>query len=130
MTHGRCGLHSIEHYRVYLQDKVGIDVKLLDEIQSRLLGLYRQPKGDPLTQHPSTIFQESVTTTLYKATMQLLDDLHSNCRMLGVPERCPICCRYSDSVLGRQPSIQLRSDPHRNCRNPGIPNRPFSKQMQ
>ena len=112
-----------------MQDKVGIDVKLLDEVQSRLLGLYRQPKGDPLTQHPSTIFQESVTTTLYKATMQLLDDLHSNCRMLGVPERCPFCCCCSYSVLVQQFSIQLLPDIHSNCHTPRIPEWPRSECM-
>ncbi len=65
-------------------------MKQLDEVQTRLLGLYAplQGPGDPLTPHPSTIFQESVFAALYKATMQLLDDLTKNCRMLGVPERC------------------------------------------
>lgn len=121
--------HSAEHCHACLQDKVGIDVKLLDEVQSRLLGLYRQPKGDPLTQHPSTIFQESVTTTLYKATMQLLDDLHSNCRMLGVPERCHFCCCCSHSVLAKQSSIRLLHDIHSNCHTPGIPEWPRSKCM-
>ena len=69
---------------------MGINAALLDEVQTKLLGLYGEPPGpgDPLTQHPGTIFQESVTATLYKATMHLLDDLHNNCRMLGVPERC------------------------------------------
>lgn len=64
-------------------------MKLLDEVQTQLLALYGplQGPGDPLTQHPSAIFQESVTATLYNATMRLLDDLHNNCRMLGVPER-------------------------------------------
>ena len=72
-----------------VQDKVGINAALLDEVQTKLLGLYGEPPipGDPLTPHPGTIFQESVTATLYKATMHLLDDLHNNCRMLGVPER-------------------------------------------
>ena len=74
---------------MHVQDRVGINVRLLDDVQTKLLALYAplQGPGDPLTQHPSTIFQESVTATLYNATMRLLDDLHNNCRMLGVPER-------------------------------------------
>lgn len=83
---------------MHAQDKVGINVGLLDQVQVRLLSLYGPPEGtprDPLTVPPGAIFQEGVTATLYKATMQLLDDLHNNCRMLGVPERCnsQIGCR-------------------------------------
>ena len=81
--------HASDMGPVHAQDRVGINVKLLDDVQTKLLALYAplQGPGDPLTQHPSTIFQESVTATLYNATMRLLDDLHNNCRMLGVPER-------------------------------------------
>jgi hypothetical protein len=80
---------DVEGCSVDVQDKVGINAAQLDEVQTELLGLYGEPPspGDPLTPHPGTIFQESVTATLYKATMHLLDDLHNNCRMLGVPER-------------------------------------------
>ena len=75
------------------QDAVGIDVQLLDEVHGAIAALY-QPlpagSGAPAMQvEARQVFAQAVEASLYKATNQLLDDLHGNCSLLGTPERCP-----------------------------------------
>lgn len=79
------------------QDAVGINVRLLDEVQSRILSLYTPsaavtdggaPAPESSEDDAQHIFAKAVEAALYKATHQLLDDLHRNCHLLGTPERC------------------------------------------
>lgn len=88
------------HTRVVLllQDRIGIDVQLLDEMQKSILGLYRTPPSlspsaagqrdlDAIQESINGLCSASIQTALYKAAGQLLDDLHRNVRLLGTPER-------------------------------------------
>ena len=72
---------------------MGIDVQLLDEVHTAILALY-QPlpdSGAPAIQVDGRLlFAQAVEAALYKATNQLLDDLHGNCNLLGTPERCAL----------------------------------------
>lgn len=81
-----------------LQDRIGIDVELLDEMQKSILGLYRSPATPSQTAGSQTnldaiqdsingLCSASIQSALYKAAGQLLDDLHRNVRLLGTPER-------------------------------------------
>ena len=81
-----------------LQDRIGIDVELLDEMQKSILGLYRTPTTnspsalgrvniDAIQESINGLCSASIQTALYKAAGQLLDDLHRNVRLLGTPER-------------------------------------------
>jgi len=90
-----------------VQDRIGIDVELLDEMQKSILGLYRSPATPSQTAASQTnldaiqdsingLCSASIQSALYKAAGQLLDDLHRNVRLLGTPERyrhpsCPEC---------------------------------------
>lgn len=87
-----------------VQDKIGIDVQLLDEMQKSILGLYRSPTSlspsaagqrdlDAIQESINGLCSASIQTALYKAAGQLLDDLHRNVRLLGTPERsvCKFC---------------------------------------
>ena len=106
-----------------LQDRIGIDVELLDEMQKSILGLYRSPPSlspsaagqrdlDAIQESINGLCSASIQTALYKAAGQLLDDLHRNVRLLGTPERsvcisgvsvklshcCPLLCHVLSSV--------------------------------
>ena len=81
-----------------VQDRIGIDVQLLDEMQKSILGLYRTPPSlspsapgqrdlDAIQESINGLCSASIQTALYKAAGQLLDDLHRNVRLLGTPER-------------------------------------------
>ena len=91
-----------------LQDRIGIDVELLDEMQKSILGLYRNPATvspsalgqanlDAIQESINGLCSASIQTALYKAAGQLLDDLHRNVRLLGTPERSVHClpCQLS-----------------------------------
>lgn len=80
-----------------------MDMRLLDAVQSRVVSLYAplaegasdaaqpQPAARPLAE----VFARCVESCLYKATNELLDDLHRNYRLLGTPERCLLLFRPS-----------------------------------
>ena len=85
-----------------VQDRIGIDVELLDEMQKSILGLYRTPATpsqavlanstnlDAIQDSINGLCSASIQSALYKAAGQLLDDLHRNVRLLGTPERCVV----------------------------------------
>jgi hypothetical protein len=73
------------------QEAVGIDVELLNEIQVKVLEVYKQRATtckEPLHESSYNLCASSMETALYKATNHLLDDLSRNARLLGTPERC------------------------------------------
>lgn len=73
-----------------MQEAVGIDVELLNEIQVKILEVYSQRASkcmEPLQESSYTLCASSMETALYKATNHLLDDLSRNARLLGTPER-------------------------------------------
>lgn len=77
-----------------LQEAVGIDVELLNEIQVKILEVYSLRAlscCEPLLESSYTLCASSMETALYKATNHLLDDLSRNARLLGTPERWAIC---------------------------------------
>jgi hypothetical protein len=76
---------------VLVQDAVGIDKKLLDEVQSRIVSFYASlhaPYDPSAVKTVDEVFLKCVESSMYKATNALLDDLHRNYRLLGTPERC------------------------------------------
>ena len=75
-----------------MQEAVGIDVELLNEIQVKILEVYSLRAlscCEPLLESSYTLCASSMETALYKATNHLLDDLSRNARLLGTPERWP-----------------------------------------
>lgn len=73
-----------------IQEAVGIDVELLNEIQVKILEVYSLRAlscCEPLLESSYTLCASSMETALYKATNHLLDDLSRNARLLGTPER-------------------------------------------
>jgi len=73
-----------------LQEAVGIDVELLNEIQVKILDVYKQRASsckEPHNESSYNLCASSMETALYKATNHLLDDLSRNARLLGTPER-------------------------------------------
>ena len=78
--------------RAGVQDAVGMDMRLLDAVQSRIVSLYT-PLAEASAQQPGAqrplaeVFARCVESCMYKATNELLDDLHRNYRLLGTPER-------------------------------------------
>lgn len=77
------------------QDAVGMDMRLLDAVQSKIVSLYA-PVAEASPPHPGAqrplaeVFARCVESCMYKATNELLDDLHRNYRLLGTPERCSL----------------------------------------
>lgn len=77
-----------------MQEAVGIDVELLNEIQVKILEVYSLRAlscCEPLLESSYTLCASSMETALYKATNHLLDDLSRNARLLGTPERWAFC---------------------------------------
>ena len=87
-------------YSFVLQDRIGIDVELLDEMQKSILGLYKSPNSpsqpaadqtaanlDAIQDSINGLCSASIQSAMYKAAGQLLDDLPRNVRLLGKPER-------------------------------------------
>lgn len=73
-----------------VQDAVGIDIKLLDAVQSKIVSIYaglQEPYNPSALGTFNDVFPKSVQDCMYKATGCLLDDLYRNCRLLGTPER-------------------------------------------
>ena len=69
---------------------MGIDAQLLNDIQERVLEVYRRRAlgcNDPQQESSYHLCASSLETALYKATNHLLDDLSRNVRLLGTPER-------------------------------------------
>lgn len=118
------------------QDAVGIDILRLDAVQSRIVSLYA-PVAQPyeaeavppaaVPQPLSEVFARCVESCMYKATNELLDDLHRNYRLLGTPERClsPFqgpcdecfsCCRCV--MFCCSPELSLPSWTSRPCLQP------------
>lgn len=74
----------------WLQEAVGIDVNLLNDIQERVLDVYRrraQVSSEQPHENSFILCASSLETALYNATDRLLDDLSRNVRLLGTPER-------------------------------------------
>ncbi|KAK9909040.1 hypothetical protein WJX75_006403 [Coccomyxa subellipsoidea] len=97
------------------KDAVGMDMQLLDAVQSKIVSLYAPLAQDASPPQPGAqpplgeVFARCVESCMYKATNELLDDLHRNYRLLGTPERAQVvlaacqspllCERRSASVL-------------------------------
>ena len=103
-----------------LQDRIGIDVQLLDEMQKSILGLYRSPPSlspsaagqrdlDAIQESINGLCSASIQTALYKAAGQLLDDLHRNVRLLGTPERCVYTVTTSAELLKKHHTLLSHS---------------------
>ena len=85
-----------------MQEAVGIDVELLNEIQVKILEVYSVRAlscAEPLLESSYTLCASSMETALYKATNHLLDDLSRNARLLGTPERL----KSGQTIRIRQP---------------------------
>ena len=86
---------------------MGIDVQLLDEIHTAILALYQPLPGSGASAvqvEARQVFAQAVEASLYKATNQLLDDLHGNCNLLGTPERCAARMLAACWVASQEPS--------------------------
>ena len=77
----------------HVQDAVCMDMQLLDAVQSKIVSLYAPLAQDASPPQPGAqpplgeVFARCVESCMYKATNELLDDLHRNYRLLGTPER-------------------------------------------
>eukprot|EP00873_Tetraselmis_striata_P010062 jgi/Tetstr1/430326/TSEL_020151.t1 len=72
-----------------LPSQVGINVELLDKIQSQLVGM-----GSDL-----------INATLYKSTLYLLDDVYHKLHLLGTAERVQVLLAASQSPLLAEPKF-------------------------
>ncbi|GAX82001.1 hypothetical protein CEUSTIGMA_g9429.t1 [Chlamydomonas eustigma] len=72
---------------------VGLDVMLLDKVQTSILDLYsckEEQMPSSGTEAVADLHKFSICQTMYRAASTLLDDLSSHLRLLGGPERAQV----------------------------------------
>lgn len=72
---------------VAMQEGVGINAELLEEMQEKILTIYTKGGSDAKKTEHLLPLKHTVEATLTRATNQLIDDLSRNVRLLGTPER-------------------------------------------